>query len=580
MYSQNLKSVCRVLALACAALMPIGLVAQSSAKPAGKNDPWNSPSKWDIFAGYSYLAPKGTVEVPQANGQVLPFSYKAVNVGGLFSVARFFNNYAGVQLETGLHEWGIEHPPTGTIGTHGNNDGFTTIAGGLILRYPTESLTPFVHGLVGGALVDGPDHNPFTWGPALTAGGGVDYETPWFNHHLALRIFQADYEYIHANFGPGVNGGRANINAARLSTGLVYHIGTITPPPAVTMTCSASPASVFQGEPVTVTGTPENVNPKMNAIYSWTGDGVTGSGTTANVNTANLAPGTYTVKGDVKEGKKGKEGLKPGQSANCSATYTVKEFEPPTISCSANPSTIKPGETSTITSTAMSPQNRPLTYSYTTAGGTIEGTGNTANFNSAGAPTGPVEITCKVADDKGHTATANTSVTITPPPPVVRHTQALCSLSFDKDKRRPTRVDNEAKACLDEVALDLQKESDAKAVVVGNSDAKEKAKTAKQQKYAAKHKKAKVEDFAAQRAVNAKDYLVKEKGIDPSRVSVATGAQDAQTVEDYLVPAGATFGSDVQGTTPVDESSVAPQVRKALAQRHHAKAKAKAKATN
>ena len=30
----------------------------------------------------------------------------------------------------------------------------------------------------------------------------MDYETPWFNHHLAIRLFQADYEYMHADFGP------------------------------------------------------------------------------------------------------------------------------------------------------------------------------------------------------------------------------------------------------------------------------------------------------------------------------------------------------------------------------------------
>ena len=36
----------------------------------------------------------------------------------------------------------------------------------------------------------------------LTAGGGMDYETPWFDHHLAIRIFQADYEYMHINWGP------------------------------------------------------------------------------------------------------------------------------------------------------------------------------------------------------------------------------------------------------------------------------------------------------------------------------------------------------------------------------------------
>ena len=115
----------------------------------------------------------------------------------------------------------------------------------------------------------------------------------------------------------------------------------------------------------------------------------------------------------------------------------------------------------------------------------------------------------------------------------------------------------------------LQRQADAKAVIVGASDDKEKAKTAKQVKFAAKHKRAKVEDSAAQGAVNAKEYLVKEKGIDPNRISVTTEATDGQKVENYLVPAGANFGADVQGTTPVDESTVAPQERKPLGARHH-----------
>lgn len=573
MHSMKLKFLCRVSALACVAIMPIVLSAQNSAKPVAKGPSADSPSRWDIFAGFSYLAPKGSVSVPQADGTVIPFNYNAVNVGGLFSGAYFFNKYVGAQGEFGLHEWGTQNPNGSNVGTHGNDDGFTTLGGGIIFRFPTEDLTPFVHGLVGAARVDGPDHNPFRWGPDLTAGGGVDYETPWFNHRLAIRIFQADYEYMHADFGPGVSGGRANINAARLSGGLVFHVGTLAPPPPVTLACSANPTSVFPGEPVALTATAGALNPKMHAVYSWSGEGVTGNDTTATVNTSSLAPGSYTVKCNVKEGKPGKEGLKPWETADSTATFTVKEFEPPTISCSASPTTIKPGETSTITASGVSPQNRPLTYEYSAASGSINGNGTTATFSSTGAPTGPVDITCKVSDDKSHSATATTTVTIeAPPPPPQPHAQALCSLSFETDKRRPTRVDNEAKACLDDVALDLQKQADAKAVLVGESNAKEKAKQAREEKYAAHHKHAKVEDYAAQRAVNAKAYLVTDKGIDPSRISAATGTEDGQKVEDYLVPAGANFSEDVQGTTPVDESTVKPEVRKPLPQRHHHRA--------
>jgi hypothetical protein len=91
---------------------------------------------------------------------------------------------------------------------------------------------------------------------------------------------------------------------------------------------------------------------------------------------------------------------------------------------------------------------------------------------------------------------------------------------------------------------------------------------------AAKNKHVMVDQFAAQRAVNAKDYLVTEQGIDASRISVATGSTEGQTTENYLVPSGAMFSNDVTGTTPVDETAVKPQARKPLAEKHPMKKKA------
>ena len=330
--------------------------------------------------------------------------------------------------------------------------------------------------------------------------------------------------------------------------------------PPLRLSASATPPTVFPGEPVTVTATPGSVSTKKDnsVIYSWSGNGASGNSTSTTIQTGTLAPGNYTVKAEAKQGKKGKEGQKPGQAAEATAGFTVKPFEPPTIGCVVNPTTIKPGEIATVTSTGVSPQNRPLTYNYSATGGTISGSGITATYASAGAATGVIGITCQVADDKSHTASANTNLTIVPlpPPPPPPQTSKLCSISFATDKRRPTRVNNEAKACLDEVALDLQRQVDSKAVIVGEANAKENEVTAKQMKMATKLKKAKVTKFAAQRAVNAKDYLVTEKGIDASRISVATGTADAQAAENYLVPAGAVFSSDVQGTMQFLESTV------------------------
>jgi hypothetical protein len=557
MKSRVWKSISRVAVLACAALVPVAMLGQDAAKPAQKPSAQDSPSKWDIFLGYSYLAPHGTVTQPGG----VPNQYNSIDWGGIVSVARYFNNYVGVQVEGDEHTESEDSPGHPNTSSTNANDDFSGGSAGIIFRYPTSDITPFVHALVGGERVGSIyEYLGETWGVVLTAGGGVDYKTPLFNHHLSIRVFQADYQYNHDNFSPA--GTRGNFNMARLSTGVVYSIGTIAPPPPVTLSCSANPASVYPGDPVTITGTAGMLDPKLNVIYSWSGQGVTGNGATATVKTDTLAPGSYTVNGTVKEGKAGKEGLKPWETASCSASFTVKQFEPPTISCSASPTTIKPGDSSTITAVGVSPQNRPLTYTYSAAAGTVNGSGTSATFNSAGAPTGPVSITCNVADDKGQTASANTEVTISAPVVVVPHTQTLCSITFDKDTKRPTRVDNEAKACLDQVALDLQNQTNATAVVVGESTGQEKMPPK------GRHHK-QPEDFAGQRAVNTKDYLVKEKGIDASRISVATGTADSKSVENYLVPAGASFSSDVTGTTPVDENTVKPEERKPLGEKPH-----------
>jgi hypothetical protein len=557
------KSMSWALALVIAALAPIALAAQNSTKPTAD---YTSPSRWDIFLGYSYISPYGTVNTANyGSNATVPAKYAPVNLGAIGSIAYYFNKNIGIQVEGDAHP---QSEPPCTLFSTGPYTGdcdwaatpvanaFYGGSGGAIYRWPGERFTPFVHVLGGAENVSGPLYQPSTWGWVITAGGGLDWE---LGHHFAVRLFQADYQFISVNYGDAY-GGTSDINAIRASAGIVFHLGNLAPPAPVTLACSATPSWAYPGDTITVTATAGNMNPKQTAVYVWAGNGVTGTGTTVTVATGSLAPGSYDVKGTVTEGN----GDKPYDVANCTASFTVKAFEPPTISCSANPSTIKPGDPSTITSVGQSPQNRALTYSYSTESGTVTGTDTTATYNSTGAPVGTATINCNVADDKGGTATATTTVTIAAPYVApVPHTQALCSITFEKDPKRPDRVDNDAKACLDEVALDLQKQTDATVVVVGESTAAEKTTKGRH-----------AEDHAAQRAVNTKDYLVTEKGIDATRITVKTGTTDAQEAQNYLVPSGADFGTEVQGTTPVDESVVKPQTRKALPTRSQPTAEA------
>jgi len=95
--------------------------------------------------------------------------------------------------------------------------------------------------------------------------------------------------------------------------------------------------------------------------------------------------------------------------------FVQKKSPPLTISCIASPGMILPGELSRIAATAASPQNRPLTYSYAASAGSISGSGATVLFSSMGAPAGTVNITCRVSDDLGRSATAAATIVIRRP---------------------------------------------------------------------------------------------------------------------------------------------------------------------
>jgi hypothetical protein len=493
------RSLGRTLLAACAVSLGVAtLGAQTPAPTAPASGP--NPSRVDIFMGYSYFG---------AHGRVQPFGlpYSSINYGAIGSGAYFFNKYFGGEVVYSNHPSGV-------------NDGVSGGSGGLIARLPMDNFTLFAHGLAGAARLGGPnsdvpatfEHEPYRWGPALTVGGGMDYDLPFFANRL-------------------------------------MHFGHIIPPPPITYSCSVAPASGYPGDPLTVTGTAMNLNPKKMATYTWTSTGGTISGTSASgaIDTKTAAPGTYTVTGHVSEG------AKPGQSADCTAQFTINAFQPPTVSCSANPSSVNPGDSSTITASGMSPQNRPLTYSYSATAGSVMGTSSSATLSTSGASPGPITVTCNVVDDKGNTASATTSVNVIAPPPppapAAPMASSLCSVSFERDAKRPTRVDNEAKACLDDIALALQRSSDAKLALVANEDSKEQKMAERESKM--RHPRP---SAAAERAVNTKAYLVNDKGIDASRIMLYTGTDDSKTVTSSLVPSGATNPAASDAT--VDESAV------------------------
>ncbi len=87
---------------------------------------------------------------------------------------------------------------------------------------------------------------------------------------------------------------------------------------------------------------------------------------------------------------------------------------PPTVTLSANPTKVFAGSNDPITLNAQAtdPDNDTLTYKCTATGGTVEGTGAEARWNSTGVQPGKYTITSTVDDGKGGTATSSTDVTV------------------------------------------------------------------------------------------------------------------------------------------------------------------------
>ncbi|MGC1485376.1 MAG: OmpA family protein [Candidatus Acidiferrum sp.] len=87
---------------------------------------------------------------------------------------------------------------------------------------------------------------------------------------------------------------------------------------------------------------------------------------------------------------------------------------PPVAACSTNPTAVfaGAGDTAAIHVNASDSDNDTLTYSYTATGGTVDGTGPDARWNSTGVNVGTYTVTATVNDGKGGTASCATDIKV------------------------------------------------------------------------------------------------------------------------------------------------------------------------
>jgi hypothetical protein len=315
----------------------------------------------------------------------------------------------------------------------------------------------------------------------------------------------------------------------------------------VSAVCTTDPLATYAGAAISVHVTPVGFLPQrsLTYIYSSTDGEIAGDGSSiGTVNTAGLHPGNYNVSSRVTDDHKPKRSL----VATCQASFTIKEPPkyPPAMHVRAEPQSVISGDPVTVTAEGYSRDNRPVTFSCLANRGALAGSGTRYVLNTTGLASGIVNIDCTVQDDRALLGFATTAVTVTLPPPAPSARKYGDGLDFSADKRRPSRIDNAAKAMLDRYADALAADPNSTAVVVGYDNAAERVP--------AKNRKALPPQVAALRAVNTKAYLIEDKGIDAGRVEVRTGIEDAKKVILWIVPTGATL--DMNDTDIVDESLV------------------------
>jgi len=219
----------------------------------------------------------------------------------------------------------------------------------------------------------------------------------------------------------------------------------------------------------------------------------------------------------------------PQPDAATAATTT-----PPKITCSASPTSLRAGESATISCEAVSPDNRPVNITYVANGGKLSSNRNQATLDTTDAGPGPISVRATAFDDRQLSASTVVTVNVEAAAPAMPTAQKLMELDF---KPNSGYVDNRSKAVLDDVALKLQQDPNLTAVLSGSADAGE------------------PRSMALQRAQNAMTYLTKSKGIDPQRIQVKAGTEPGRKVDVWTLPAGATL----PGTTPQPPQGTVPQ---------------------
>lgn len=143
--------------------------------------------------------------------------------------------------------------------------------------------------------------------------------------------------------------------------------------------------------------------------------------------------------------------------------------------------------------------------------------------------------------------------------PLATSVKNVCTIEFDKDSRRPARVEDSALPCLEQAAKRLKATPNVKLVLVGIShplyDREDQDHGMEREGEDMTGLDIRFSDVAAYRAVNTKAYLTQWLGADPTKIIPTTDEYAlGRQVVIYIVPGDASFFHNYTKTTRTNES--------------------------
>ncbi len=272
---------------------------------------------------------------------------------------------------------------------------------------------------------------------------------------------------------------------------------------APTIACAPAKVSVIEGKSVTLRASASDPN-SDSLSYSWKVDGedVTNDRTQFLLGTAGRSLGAHTVGVTATD--------VDGMTASCNFNVSIdrRPNKDPSVALSLDKTNIYAGAQLTASAQGDDPDNDPLTYAWRMDGQARSETATRIKINTTGFAGGRHSVAVTVRDDRGATASDTKSFSV----------REKVTIQIDG-----MRLNNVAKARLDEIALKMQQNPQLKAVITGHTDDRGSEKAN--------------ERIGLRRAEAVKDYQVKEHNIAASRTETRS-AGESQSIADNKTAAG------------------------------------------